>query len=309
MRIVDTTSLDWSPAEQLQLQSLGEFIKLRAVVKNEIELIRCLQDASYAILAPIFESNISRSLFKECPNLKGISLASSGTDWIDVSAAKKQEIIVSNCADYSTFSVAEFAIAMMLHAVRRVAVSTNATNPKNCSQESIGFELKNKVLGVVGLGSIGSYVAHLGQGLGMRVIGYNRTYKDSLVPLVSIEDLLQISDVVVLSLALNKGTENFLSSSNLLLLKHTSIIINISREELVDRKAIYELLAANKIASYVFELDEPRRFPIDEELLKLNNVTATPHTAWHTFEALTRLKQITIENICGMISGNPINRI
>lgn len=311
MKIVDiTTGLNWSAQEQVQFKALGEFIQVPVIPKTEIELINCLQDADYAILLPLSETNVSSQVFDKTPKLKGISLIATGVDWIDIDAAKTLGIIISNSNNYSTISVAEFAIALIFSLIRKVVISTTKIQDKKFYFEDfIGFELKDKVLGVVGMGSIGSYIAQLGQGLGMHVIGYNRTFKNSLIPLVTIEELLQKSDIIILSLALNKCTENFLNMNKLSLLKSTSVIINISREGLIDQEAIYQALIANKIAGYAFELDEPRKFPIKEELLKLNNVIATPHTAWYTSEALTRLKQITMANIHGMINGEPINTV
>lgn len=311
MRIVDfKTGLDWSEAEQTQFRMFGEFIQAPTLPSNERELISYLQDVDYAILSPLPTSIISCQVFEKKSKLKGISLVTTGVDWIDTQAAKAKGVVISNPGDYSTVSVAEFAIALMFSLVRKVTVSANATKEGQLKfGDFMGFELKNKVLGVVGMGSIGTYIAKLAQGIGMRVIGYNRTPKESSVPIVPIEELLKQADIISVGLALNKHTKNFLDVDKLSLLKSTAMVINVSREGLIDQETMYNLLVAEKIRGYAFELDESRKIPIKKELLELNNVIATPHTAWHTSEALLKLKQVTIANIRAMIAGNPINTI
>jgi D-3-phosphoglycerate dehydrogenase / 2-oxoglutarate reductase len=311
MRIVNfATDLYWSATEQAQLKLLGEFIQTPILPNNEIELIDWLRDINYAILAPLPRSSVSHRVFDQTPKLKGISLVTTGVDWIDTQAAKAKGIVISTPGDYSTISVAEFAIALMFSLVRKVTISANSTKDmKLLCGDFMGFELKEKVLGVIGMGSIGTYIAKLAQGIGMHVIAYNRTPKESSVPIVPIEQLLQQADIISVSLALNEHTKNFLDVDKLSLLKSTALVINVSREGLIDQEAMYNLLVAEKIRAYAFELDESRKFPIKKELLELNNVIATPHTAWYTSEAFLKLKQVTIANIRAMIDGNPINTI
>ena len=311
MRIVNlATDLNWSIAEQLQFKALGEYIELSATPKTEPELIAGLYDADYAILSPLPNYKISHQVFAQAPKLKGISLSTTWFYWVDIEAANKHGVIVSNLGKYSQVSVAELAITMIFALARKINPGANITKARKDRYEGLmGFELRGKVLGVIGIGSIGSYIAHLGHALGMHVIGYNRTDKINSVPLVPIEQLLQQADVIAVSLALNEYTENFLSAERLSLLKSQALVINISREGLIDQEAIYQLLVNNKIRGYAFELDEPRKSPVKEELLMLDNVIATPYTGWYTFEALQALKQAAIENIRSMIDGQPINVI
>ena len=311
MRIVDTTGLNWSAEEQAQFKALGEFIQVPVLPKTEIELIDWLQDGDYAILFPLSNSNISRRVFEQSPKLKGISIFSTGFSWIDTKAAKKQGVIISNVGNSSAISVAEFAITLMFALARKIITTSSiAKNGYYQLENFIGSELNEKILGVIGLGTIGTYIAKLAQGIGMRVIAYNRTHKESPIPLVSIEQLLQQADVISISLALNEQTECFLNADRLSLVKPTSMVINISPESLIDQEVIYKLLVSKRISGYAFELDDfPSKYQIKEKLLELNNVIATPHMAWCTSEAIQRYRQTTITNIRAMINGKPINTV
>lgn len=311
IRIVDlTTGLDWSEAEQAQFRALGEYIQAPIPPTTEAELIAWLKDADYTILEPLAEGRISRLFFEQVSKLKGISLLTTSFNWIDTEAAKEKGIVVSNISNYSTASVAELALALILALARKITISSNSTKAGSYEYEDfIGFELKDKILGVIGMGSIGTYIAKLGQGIGMRVIGYNRTFRESSVPLVPIEQLLEQADIISMSLALNEDTENFLNADRLSFIKPTSVVVNISLEGLIDQEAMYKLLVTKKIGGYGFESHEPSKYPVQEELLRLDNVIATPCIGWYTPEAFGRLKQITLANIRAMVQGKPINII
>lgn len=311
MRIVDLIAgLDWSEAELTQFRALGEYIQAPTIPTTEAELIAWLQDADYAILEPLPEGRVSRRVFEQVSKLKGISLVTTWFYWIDTEAAKEKGIAVSNLGKYSTASVAELALALLLALARKITISSNSTKAGSIEYEDfMGFELKDKILGVIGMGSIGTYIAKLGQGIGMNVIGYNRSFRESSVPLVPIEQLLRQADVISMSLALNEHTENFLNADRLSLIKPTAIVVNISREGLIDQEAMYNLLVTNQIGGYGFELDAPRKYPVQQELLRLDNVIATPYIAWYTPEAFQRLKQVTLANIRAMIEGKPINTV
>jgi lactate dehydrogenase-like 2-hydroxyacid dehydrogenase len=311
MRIVDLIAgLDWSESELAQFRALGEYIQAPTIPTTEAELIAWVRDADYAILEPLPEGRVSRRVFEQASKLKGISLVTTWFHWIDTPAAKEKGIVVSNLGKYSTASVAEMALALILALARKITISSNSTKAGSREyEEFMGFELKDKILGVIGMGSIGTYIAKLGQGIGMNVIGYNRTFRESSVPLVPIEQLLRQADVISMSLALNEHTENFLNADKLSLIKPTAIVVNISREGLIDQEAMYHLLVTNQIGGYAFELDEPKKYPVHQELLRLDNVIATPYIAWYTPEAFQRLKQVTLANIRAMIEGKPINTV
>ncbi|MFB2876257.1 2-hydroxyacid dehydrogenase [Floridanema aerugineum] len=309
MKIANLTAdfLDFSASEKKQIEALGEYIEFPSP-KNESELIANISNANYAIISPLENYIISHHFFDASPHLKGISITTTWYHWIDTKLAQKRGIIVSNLGRYSKVPVGELAISLIFALARKIPAADRATKEGYGRSSGLkGFELKGKVLGIIGLGSIGSYIAQLGQSLGMQVIAYNRTTKETELSLVSLEELLQTADVIVICLALNAETENILNLEKLSFVKPNSIIVNIGREGLIDQEAIYQLALQNKIGGYAFEIDEPRKMPIKQELIKLDSVIATPYIGWYTPETMQRIKQVTIANIRAMIEGTPIN--
>jgi lactate dehydrogenase-like 2-hydroxyacid dehydrogenase len=311
MKIVNlATDLYWSLEDEVQLKALGDYTQVSPLPSTETELILSLRDADYALLSPTFNCRISHQIFDKTPNLKGISLSTTRFDWIDIKAAAERNISVANLGQYAQVPVGEFAIALMFALARKITVADQLSKA-GFGRSTIlnGMELRGKVLGIVGMGSIGSYVAQISQAIGMRVIAYNRTQRDSTVPLLSIEYLLQNSDVIIVCLALNEQTHHFLDAAQLCSLKSRAIVISISREDIIDQEAMYQLLIENRIGGYAFELDEPRKVPIKEKLVRLDNVIATPYAGWYTSETIVKIKQTIIANIQGMISGQAVNNI
>src|SRR3989338_2469922 len=151
-------------------------------------------------------------------------------------------------------------------------------------QKLIGFEMKGRTLGIVGLGKIGSATAELGMGFGMNVIAYTRTFKKVKgVKMVSKEELLRTSDVISLHVPLSSETKNLISKKDIELMKPNSILINTTRPEVVDMKALYDALKQNKI--YGAGLDYGGSIKPDDNILKLDNVVFTPHIGSFTKEA------------------------
>lgn len=198
----------------------------------------------------------------------------------------------------------------MFALARNITVADRMTKTGSGRSTALsGFELRDKVLGIIGMGSIGTYIAQISRMLGMRVIGYNRTKKDVAVSLVPLEYLLQHSDIIIVCLAFNSETQHFLNAERLSLVKSTAIVISIAREGVIDQEVIYQFLIEDRIRGYAFELDEPREFPIKEELITLSSVIATPYTGWYTPETIVRMKQTILTNIRGMINGQSVNTV
>lgn len=305
-----STESVWSNAELTRLRKLGNFVQAQKPPRTEDEVIAILKDANYAVVAPLSFGPFSHRIFQSLPNLKGVSIVTTRFAWVDTKAAREKRIIVSNLPGYSTIAVGELALGLVFNVVRKISQSASSTQKGNRTFENfMGHELKGKTLGVVGCGLIGCYIANLGTRLGMEVVGWNRTPRKLKIPLVSIEQLLSKSDVVSVNLALNEETKGFLNRNRLSLLKPTAVVINVSPEDLIDQKAIYEMLTAGKLAGYGYEVDEGRVYPLQKELLGLTNVIATSHIGWYTPEAQQRIKDMTITNLEAMINGKPVNNV
>ena len=172
--------------------------------------------------------------------------------------------------------------------------------------ERMGFNVRGKVLGVIGLGAVGIRVAEIGQGLGMKVVAYNRSKKlVEGVSNVSFDELLTTSDVVSLNVPLTVETKHLISSAEFSKMKKSCILVNTARGGVVDEKALVKALRDNKV--FGAGLDIMEDYNKDNELLKLDNVVITPHIGWLTKEAKNNIGRIILENVKSFVNGNPTN--
>lgn len=239
------------------------------------------------------------------PNLKGICLSTTSFGWVDLELCKKRKIPVSNIPGYSKESVAEQAIAFLLGASKRIFISDRRTQ-KDKYQLMLGSELKAKTLGIVGLGNIGSTVAELAKGIGMKVIAFNRTKKQMKgVTMVSLNELLKQSDAITLHTTHEVVNNNMIGKPEIAKMKKGVIIVNTVDRELVDEKAMAEALKTGKVDTYVYEGEDLIHTP----LAKLENAIGFKGFAWYTKEALQNLYRIWVENIETLVRGRPQNRV
>lgn len=237
------------------------------------------------------------------PNLKGVCLSSTSFGWIDLDYCKKRKLPVSNVPGYSRESVAESAIAFLLGAAKRIFITDRQTQ-KGKYQLIQGFELKGKTLGVIGLGSIGSRVAELGLGIGMKVIAYNRSPKKMKgVRMVSLDKLLKESDAISFNTTHEESNNNMIGEKEIKRMKDGVIIVNTVDRELIDEKALAKALKSGKVDTYVYEGEDL----INTPLAKLENAIGFRGFAWYTKEALDNLYKIWVENIIALAKGKPQN--
>jgi len=300
----------WTNEDLSELSQLGEFTQVSKRPQTPAQVVDQLRNADYAIVAPLEKGHLSALVFDNVPRLRGMSLVTNRYNWVDIEAAQTRGLIISTLGNYAEIPVAEFALGLILDLARRITMAVNRTKAGLRWFEGFqGFELHGKTLGIIGLGSIGTRLAQKAKGIGINVIGYNRTPLHTFVPQVSIETLLHESHIVSMNLALNNDTGQFLSREMLLLMNPEAILVNVSPEGLIDQGAVYEMLIQNRLAGYGFEVDELKIHQIQQRLLQLENVIATPHTGWYTTEAVQRLRRVTIENLRAMITGKPINNV
>ncbi|MEK9179357.1 MAG: NAD(P)-dependent oxidoreductase, partial [Patescibacteria group bacterium] len=225
--------------------------------------------------------------------------------YIDHTYCAKRHIPITNVPHYSRESVAEHVFALLLGAAKRV-ITTDRKTQQNQYGLTVGTEIKGKTLGVIGYGSIGSRVAEIGNAFGMRVIAYNRSPKKARgVTFTSLTTLLKKSDAISINLSHSEKTLNFLSAKRIKQLKNGVIIINTADNTLVDEHAIARALNAGKIDSYVAEVDDVNAKP----LCTAKNAFLLKGFGWYTTEALSRNKDIWIDNIKSLINGKPLNAI
>lgn len=242
-------------------------------------------------------------LIESLPNLKGVALATTSIGWIDLGYCRKRGIVVTNVPHYSTESVAEHVLALLICLAKKIILTDRRTQ-KGQYKLDMGFELKGKTLGIIGLGHIGSRVAELGSAIGMRVIAYNRTPKQKEnVEMKSLDEVLAESDALSINVAHKPETEHFISQKEISKMKKGVVIVNLAAREVVDEEAMAEAIKSGQVGSYVYEGDDLESGP----LAKIETAIGLKGFAWYTKEALDRATEIWTNSIISIAQGKPIN--
>lgn len=235
-------------------------------------------------------------LVAQCPQLKHIVFLGTGpASYMNVGELEARGIKVHIIKGYGDTAVAEHSIALMWAACRDVARMDREVRAGTWTPHE-GVQLLGKTLGVIGLGGIGREVARIGQGMGMQVIGWNRTrHVDLKVPLVDIDTLLARSDAVSMNLTLGDETRGFLSKERIARMKPGVILVNTARGALVDEAALIEALKSRHIRHAGLDVFHAEPLQADHPLSKLPNVTLTAHAAFRTLEASMTLLRHAID--------------
>ncbi len=255
--------------------------------------------------------------FAQLPRLRYIGVQATGYNVVDVEAARKHGIVVTNIPAYSTSSVAQMVMAHLLNITQGVDFYAQqnragrwASNPDFCYWDNPLIELAGKQMGIVGFGRTGSAVARLAQAFGMKVVVYTSKAQESLpegVEKLALDTLFSTSDVVSLHCPLTPDTLSLVNASRLALMKPTAVLINTARGPIVDEQALADAL--NRGTLYAAGIDVLCEEPplAGSPLLTARNCFVTPHVAWATFEARTRLLDICEANLRAFVGGNPQN--
>ncbi len=265
---------------------------------DEAELIRRLDRARVAINIRA-HARFTETVFARCPLLELVSIWGTGTDNIDLDAAGRHGVTVTNTPGVNAFAVAEHTLALMLAVARRIPQIDREMRGGAWPRELL-TQLYGKTLGVFGLGRIGSRVAALASGIGMTVLKWGARAGDAREK----EHILATSDVVTLHLRLSPETRGFLGARDLAAMKPGAILVNTGRGPLVERDALLEALRARRIAAGldVFH-DEPLK-PGDP-ILALPNVVLSPHNAGQTPEVIRDGLLRAVENVENFLKGRP----
>jgi glyoxylate reductase len=269
-------------------------------------------------LISLLTEKIDKELIDKMSNCKIIANYAVGYNNIDIEYAKKKNIVVTNTPDVLTDSTADLTMALVLACARRLsegerliqAYEYKGWKPKLL----LGTELKGKTFGILGAGRIGTAVAVRAAGFGVKILYSDKSQnyrieKKTGAKKVTIETLLKKSDFISVHLPLNKNTFHFLNKNRLGLMKPESILINTSRGEVMDEKALIRILKEDKIKSVgldVFE-NEPE---VNPELLKFNNVVILPHLGSATIETRNSMAELAAKNVVSVLKGkSPITPV
>ncbi len=273
---------------------------------SEAGLIERIRD--FEIVINIRSScKFTAGVFAACARLKLLSLWGTGTDNVDLAAAARHKVTVTNTPGVSAPSIAEHALMLTLAVARRVVASHNGVVAGQWPRGQ-AMQLQGKTLGVIGLGAIGRRFATLAQGIGMKVLAWTMHPNPGLgFELVELDELLRTSDVVSVHLRLSDQTTGFFGRERLGQMKPGAILINTARGPIVDEAALVEALRARRIAGAGLDVFDVEPLPPGHPLTKLDNVVLTPHSAGITPEVLEAGLALAIENVRSFLSGAPRN--
>lgn len=287
------------------------------------------------VLSTFIGSPVDRELLDRCPNLKLVTTRSTGFDHIDLQATAERGIVVTNVPEYGDNTVAEHCFGLILALSRNIYTAVQRAKQANLSIEGLmGFDLNGKTLGVVGAGRIGLHVIRIGRALNMRALAFDiqpqRLLSEVLgFEYVSLDELLQQSDVVSLHVPLNRHTHHLINAEKLAMMKPGAILVNTSRGAVVDSMALLERLSSGHLAGAALDVLEAEEVLTEDcilgaeecsaqldklrlaveayQLLHHPKVLVTPHIAFYSREALQRILLTTVENIRGFVEGKPVN--
>ena len=252
----------------------------------------CIDDHSY----------LPTDLVDKCDALKHVVFLGTGAaSYMNIAELAERGIKVDTIRNYGDTAVAEHAIALMFAACRDIAAMDREVRAGTWVPHG-GLQLLGKTLGVIGLGGIGSEVLRIGQGLGMKVIAWNRSPRPG-APLVPLDELLARSDVISMNMTLGDETRGFLGPAQFAAMKPGVIFVNTARAALVDETALIAALRSGHIRHAGLDVFHAEPLKPDHPLAQMENVTLTAHAAFRTLEASQTLLRRAIDIVRGIVTG------
>ena len=299
--------LSWEP-----LRELGELVVYDRTAPADV--VERAKDADMVLINKIM---MTEEVMQQLPRLKYIGVLATGYNVVDIEAASRHGIVVTNIPAYSTDSVAQTTFALLLAITNRVEHYAEenrngrwSRNPDFCYWDTPLMELAGKTIGIVGLGNIGMRVATIAKDFGMDVFALTSKNSTDLPPGIqktTLEGLLAVSDVLSLHCPLTEQTNRLINHNTIAKMKHGAILINTGRGQLVDETDVAEALANGKLAAYGADVMSCEPPQANNPLFAQPNAFLTPHIAWATREARQRLMEIAVNNVKAFINGTPQN--
>ncbi len=305
-----------TPVDDSGLRILAQVGKVTiASSAREDDLKREVEDADAVVVRL---AKITSRIIENARRLKVIARTGAGVDNIDIAAASRKGIMVVNTASTNTLSVAEHTICLILASAKNLTRFDTEVRKGNWSIRDAllanNLDLTGKVLGIVGAGKIGYAVATRAVALGMKVLFYDVVPRPDVEGLggksVNLDTLLREADFVTIHVPLIRETRHLFDDAKLKIMKHTAYLINTSRGEVVDQKALFNALRNRLISGAALDVFENEPIDKDDPILKLENIIVTPHVAGHTRESRAMMISLLAEDVVRALNGNvPVNLV
>jgi D-lactate dehydrogenase len=286
------------------------------------------------VISPFIYSKLDSGVLSNFDHLKLIATRSTGFDHIDLDYCQSNNVVVSNVPTYGENTVAEHVFGLLLTISHNFVTAIDRTRRGDFSLQGLrGFDLRDKKLGVIGVGHIGRCVIEIAKGFRMDIVAYDTRHDEELAShlgfrYLGLEEILSTVDIITLHVPFNEKTYHLLSQEQFGIMKQGVIIINTSRGSVIDINALLQALAEGKVAAVGLDVlpEEPvireeaellrsfyhKKYNLetllaDHILLRLRNVYITPHTAFYTREAVQRILDTTVDNITAFAQGSSQN--
>ena len=264
---------------------------------------------------------LNAETIEQLPELKYIGVLATGTNVVDLNFAKERGICVTNIPGYSTDSVVQHVLALLLHFSSKVSIHNDAVHEGNwVNSKDFSFtlgtlnELSAKTLGIIGLGTIGRKLAKVADAMGMKIIAAHQSSMNRLelpyeVEWLPVDEVFARVDFLSLNCPLTPDTDKVVNAERLKKMKSSAIVINTGRGPLIDEQALADALNNGTIAGAGLDVLSTEPPAVDNPLLTAKNCVITPHIAWASREARKRLIAIAAENLSAYLSANPKNMV
>ena len=262
---------------------------------------------------------LDETVLARCPSIRYIGVLATGFNVVDIRAAAKRNITVTNIPGYGTDTVAQYAIALLLELCHHIGAHAESVKngdwgrcPDFCYWHYPQMELGQKTMGIIGYGRIGKKTAKLAAAFGMKVLvhsGHPVPEKELAegIRQASLEELLEKSDVISLHCPLTEQTKGLINRETISRMKDGVLLVNSSRGPLICEEDLREALISGKVGGAAVDVLSTEPPAKDHPLLDAPNMLITPHIAWATKEARERLMEIAVDNLEAYLSGKPIH--
>jgi glyoxylate reductase len=301
------------PIHEKGYELITRYFTVEGNVKKTMErddVLKALGDKDGLMLAT--HEKINSELLDRAPNLKVVSAVSVGFDHIDVVEATKRGVYVCNTAGALTDCVAEITWGLILSTYKRMSEAERYMREKKWVKmfsfnEFLGGDVKGKILGIVGLGRIGTRVAEIGKAFGMKIIYYDVIRPKDVdkmgIEFFDLNKLMSVSDIISVHIPLTKETRHLIDDSRIKMMKKDAIIVNTSRGPVIEEQSLIHALKENRIAGAGLDVFEEEPLPLTSELLKLENVVVSPHRGSASDETRAAMSELAARNLMAVLNG------
>lgn len=296
---------------------LGELGDITVYDRTPADLV--VERIGYAEIIFTNKTQITEDIMLQCPGIKYIGVLATGYNVVDVEAAKRRNIVVTNVPTYGTDAVSQFTIALLLELCHRIGAHSDSVKQGDwtksedfCYWNYPLIELSGKTMGIIGFGKIGQGTAKIAQALGMKILANNPNkisdeHLSENVKQVSLDELFADSDVISLHCPLFPETEGIINKDSISKMKDGVLIINDSRGPLIVEEDLRDALTSGKVAAAAVDVVSTEPIEKDNPLLDAPNIIITPHIAWAPKEARQRLMDVCVDNLKAFLNGAAIN--